>query len=251
MTSRLFALVDYDNQRPSSWRGRLPNARDHELYLAELERGLLAFRGSINEEFLELRVRLYGGWTSESSGRRTASGDMVSQALASNGAVRRVGRTRIFLELVDSLISAPDEPLYRTYRKDLWRGDLLAVGSQPVTCPDHPNLCAEMLALRSWSSHSRCPRQATCAVKTRDFTHVTGQKLVDSMLVADAITCAVARDRVAIVSIDDDMVPGALSASRLGGDVSLVRFGKTKQSDYDPILQRNGVEVVDFPGLAV
>jgi hypothetical protein len=256
MPNLAYALVDYDNQRPPRFghrasEGRRPNLRDHEDYLTALVRGLLELRDRLAPDFLELRVRLYGGWISTIPGERTEAGDMVSQAIMRLGHSTRVPRTRLFLQLAESLLTAPDELLIGTFRSSRWRGEVLRFLAQPPECPDSPTACSLISAFSRWS-RGRCPRSPACSVHTAQVVSTDSQKLVDAMLIADTISGAVhERAHVLLVSMDDDMVPGALSARVLGGDITVVRFGRRDPSGYDTILRRNGVQIIDLPPFGV
>lgn len=251
MSSVVYALVDYDNQRPPSFGGRSrpgrsPNLRDHEDYLAKLVQGLLRFRGQLEEEFVELRIRLYGGWSGMPSGERTETGDMVATALRRVGTSSRLRATRIRVELAECLLLAPEQPIHGTFRSMRWRGEALRVSDHPLHCAEAPSRCAAIEGLYRWA-RGRCPRNPECRVLSEDAVISQGQKLVDSMLVADTIAATHVSKHVVAVSMDDDMIPGLLSARQLGAIVTVLRFGRRDPSTYDAILARYGVAVVDYP----
>lgn len=254
MPDVVYALVDYDNQRPVRFghyasEGRRPNLRDHEDYLSDLVEGLLDVRRQLTTGFLELRIRLYGGWSTVVSGERTDVGDMVAQAIARFGRSSRVGSTRWFLELAESVLVLPEEILGGTFRSGRWRGEVLRFHTQPARCRESPTSCSVIAALSQWS-RGRCPKRPTCPVHSEEVVSLDGQKLVDAMLISDTIAgSAYQKAHVLAVSMDDDMVPGVLSARALGGLVTLVRFGRRDPSDYDVVLKRNGVDVIDLPAL--
>jgi hypothetical protein len=252
----VYALVDYDNQRPPTFgrrasAGNRPNLRDHEDYIADLIRRLLEFRERLKPAFLELRVRLYGGWATMRQGENTEIGDMVAQAIDRHGYSTRGRRTRLFLEMAESVLAVPDEILIGTFRSSRWRGEALRFAAQPGDCAESPNACSLLAIFSEWS-RGRCPRRPACSVQANDIVRVDAQKLVDTMLVADTISGAAYHGaHVLTVSMDDDIVPGVLSARALGGQVSVLRFGRVDPSAYDPILLRHGVEIFDLPALGI
>lgn len=253
MPETIYALVDYDNQRPPRFgskarSGRPPSLRDHEDYLHVLINAILDLRGQFSEAFLELRLRLYGGWTSLLPGERSEVGDLVSSAVANWGRTSRTRRTRLFIELADALLVAPEELLVGTFRATRWRGATLRFFPQPPECKEGPG-CSHIRALFDWS-RGRCPRRPSCPVQSIQVASSEGQKLVDAMLICDTISAATHFGaHVLTVSMDDDVIPGVLSAHLLGGRVSLVRFGKRDPSVLDPVLARNGVNIIDLPAL--
>jgi len=253
MPDLVYALVDYDNERPPAFgrrasEGRRPNLRDHEDYLSHLVRGILFVRDMLAPNFVELRLRLYGGWTTI-PGERTEAGDMVAQAIARFGHSTRAARTRLFIELAESVLVASDERLFGTFRSTRWRSEVLRFGVQPPQCHESPAACSVIAALSGWT-RGRCPRRPQCIVHTEHVVSSEGQKLVDAMLTADTISGSTyQKAHVLAVSMDDDMVPGVLTARALGGQVSLVRFGRHEPSGYDLLLRRNGVEVIDRPAV--
>lgn len=247
--SEIFALVDYDNQLSPSFAsgnsvGRPPNQRDHDDALEALKANLSKHTTSTYRTFHELRVRLYGGWTSDGLGNQTDAAVMLAQALA-GGRSTRIGRVRLFVELAFALITSPHAQLYRTLRLAPWRGARLQT-SFPAACLDGAS-CKNIASLKSWFKN-KCSKAPTCRVRASDFVMQRAQKLVDTMLVADAIGLCSQHKHTIIVSRDDDVVPGALVGKALGGNVSIVRYGrKSIPGDYDNILSAYGIDLYDYP----
>jgi len=249
----IVALVDYDNQRIGRFRGgagrgRGPSYRDHSDFIDLLVEGLLDHRARWTDRLIELRVRFYGGWTIDLEGTRTDAGDMVTRAITERGKQQRFRNTRLFLELAEAPLAAEDVRLYYTSRQSRWLGTKLYVGSTDVACIQRPYPCHAVRAALSWAKN-RCPTEA-CRVKTEDVFVVQQQKLVDTLLVCDAIMSVVlGYSRVIAVSMDDDIVPGLLSAAGIPGCAELVRFGKREPGTYDRLLEARGIEVTDYPTL--
>lgn len=250
---QIVALVDYDNQRQDEYRGgrgrgRPPNYRDHELLLTNLIDALSKHRDAMSPGFVELRIRLYGGWTTDFDGRASNSGIMVSRAVREFGARKRFKNTRLFIELAHAPLAYPDEHLYGTYRTNRWRGGALSMGQQPTQCHYGHAKCSNVENLLAWA-RGRCPERG-CRVKTDLVFVCDSQKLVDTLLVSDAILAAHrGYDHILAVSGDDDIVPGILTASAFNVDASLVRFGRRNPGPYDRTLRKIGVNVIDYPAL--
>jgi uncharacterized LabA/DUF88 family protein len=248
-------LVDYDNQKPSRFgalarSGRSPNLREHEIAFQTLRTRLIEHVPKITSEFANARMRLYGGWTDDEFGSRTDVGAMVATVILRHGRTR-LRNVRMVAELAETLLQIPDAPLYRTLRQSKWRGERLSLREKPAGCADIGASCGHYETLRSWALRERCPDYPTCNVKSEECVEQRGQKLVDTMIVADTVSGAIAGQRVIVVSRDDDVVPGILAASRLGGRVTLIRVGrKHLPGDYDELLAREGIDIDDYPDVA-
>lgn len=247
-----YALVDYDNLETPGWGqgrrpGRPPNDRDHrhraDLLLALLRR----YRSDhLMSKSIEMRVRLYGGWSSDVMGRPTDANTMLSAWSVRDGRFRERG-TRIIVDIADRLLSRPDVPLYYTFRTYPWslRG-VQWTAETPSACAD-ASTCLQISALRSWAK-GRCPGQSGCAVAPGDLGTTRGQKMVDSMIVADMIYIGSVLDTpVTVLSVDDDMIPGLLTASQVPNRATLLRVGRrtTEPGPYDGLLVEAGISVVD------
>ena len=96
--------------------------------------------------------------------------------------------------------------------------------------------------LRQWQK-KRCPRHNDCPVKTRDAIGAERQKLVDTAIVADTMYLARyhGRDWVAVVSNDDDILPGLLSGAADHERLMLATVARTQPSAYAGLLTRMSV----------
>jgi hypothetical protein len=204
--------------------------------------------GKMTSEFANVRIRLYGGWTDDQTGTRTEAADMVAQVLYRHGQTRQ-RHVRIKSELALALLEVPDAPLHRTFRRSPWRGDRLTFSGRPENCAEPGPGCRYYDDLREWSTRGRCPRRPGCHATTNTCVTQEGQKLVDAMIVADAISGCLQKNLVVVVSRDDDVVPGVLTAAKYGR-VALFRIGRRNlPGDYDALIRREGIELHDQPNV--
>jgi hypothetical protein len=254
---QIFALVDYDNQRVGRFRGIRPgglslNFRDHEDFIGSLVNQLLDYREKQSHRtdgLVELHIRLYGGWT-DLLGESTQLADMVSKAIRLHGYSYRVRDTRILLALADRPLSAASEPLLGTLRPVPWQLSISAVSNHPNGCTNIGPNCPHIQGALSWST-GRCPAHPGCTA-VRDDTFISmGQKMVDTMIVSDAIFVReLGASEVIVASADDDVVPGLLTVAALGIGATLIRFGMRRPGRFDGMLHRSRVGVIDFPEIS-
>ncbi|QDU24015.1 hypothetical protein ETAA1_60260 [Urbifossiella limnaea] len=166
--------------------------------------------------------------------------------------VTNVANIRVRAELVETLVDDRyrESPLYRTFRQLPWQGARLELRPRPDACTDSAAACAGYEAFRSWAVNGRCPNRASCSAAVNDCVEQKSQKLIDTMIVADAILGAADGSGVAVVSMDDDLVPGLLAAARYGRPTALIRFGyRNRPGEYDTILEHHGVNIYDYDDL--
>ncbi len=236
MAQSLHALVDYFNVA-SLPTHRRPTFADHAGALDRVVSTLLDHARSLTPRPLALRLRLYGGWHDEQTDGPTHS----RQAL---GAVARrrypAGRhpCRVFVGMADSLMALRHHDLKHTLR--LWNGLPPLRVQRPDSCA-HPANCP-LEDLRQWQKN-RCPRRTDCPVETRDALVTERQKLVDTAIVADTIYLARYHtlDWVAVVSNDDDILPGLLSGAAEHDRLMLLTVARTQPSAYAGLLSRMSV----------
>lgn len=237
----LFALVDYFNVAPLR-RGSTPTYADHLAAVEALVESLVKATGNLAPRPEELRIRLYGGWHSAVSDGATEAGEILSSIARKYFPTRRP--LRLFLQLADSLLALPEDLLPHTLR--YWRGlQPFSLNSVENTCPLEPSSCP-LHALEKWR-RGKCPMFESCQVRTSDVADSIRQKLVDTSLVADVITLAHESEAwIAAVSNDDDILPGALVASRYNSRTLLVRYNRLSASPYDYLLERRGIKYFDL-----
>jgi hypothetical protein len=218
-------LLDYDNV-PSEIRSQ------GLLYFAD--RVFEALHSYMSGE-THLDMKIYGGWYEGDKLTRKAQ-DMILQLanlpyplwIKDPPPARLV---RITGGLAHSLESLPRKFLHATYRQRPPARRLACDDPRDHSCSNDP---CELSAIVDFIRNQKCPR-AGCAITPKLLLRGTGeQKLVDTMLVADLIHLA--RDGapvVAIVTSDDDVWPGIITALVSGTHVIHVRTGNDSgQSGY-------------------
>lgn len=170
-------------------------------------------------------LRLYGGWyqghklTRQAQDLTIGIGMDVPRLfpLLMNGTKCRVPVT---VELAYSLAAIPAKHLLATYRPrsvqtTIQCRDPRGLGCKAPSCP--------MGAVYAFFQNSGCPDNQ-CPVSTQDLLFRGEQKLVDTMMLSDLIYYANAGYQIlTIVSSDDDLWPGILSALHYGAEVRHVR----------------------------
>jgi hypothetical protein len=210
-------LVDYDNV-PLSIRGQGP------LYLAD--RLFECLRPDLGSD-THLDVRLYGGWFEEDKLTRRAQ-DLVAGLSAfpypmwikDQGPAKLV---RINATLAQSLEALPKKHLHGTYRMRPPARRLSCETPQKVGCATSP---CPLSFVPEFINHERCPQTGCPVTRELLLRGVGEQKLVDTMLVADLIYISrIGEPTVGIVTSDDDIWPGIISALVAGTCVLHVHTG--------------------------
>ena len=212
-TSQVYMLVDYDNiEELNRHRG-----------LVDLVTTMLAkLPEDVTPDNAMVTIRLYGGWY---EGDRPTS---LAQELRSNvaqhfPAIVRLGQTferrvRTDVDLARSLLIRPNYNLFNTFR---YRRGAPRLRSAPppyesCTAPEECALSDIGKLLRA----RRCPAE-TCRVRLQDVFTQPQQKLVDTMLTADAIFVAhsLMPAKLVVVTNDDDLWPAICTAGNLGAEI--------------------------------
>ena len=166
-------------------------------------------------------IRLYGGWY-ERDRLTSLAQDLQAEIAQRFPAVLRVSgrpngrRIRAVVGLARSLLIRPDADLLSTFRHRRGAPRLLSNVAPASNCAA-PNKCA-LSSLHTALKRPRCPEPA-CHVKLREVFSQPHQKLVDTMLTADAIFVARSQAKIAIVTNDDDLWPGICTAGHLGAAI--------------------------------
>jgi hypothetical protein len=207
-------LVDYDNiPEIERSRGAL-NVVDRVINRLD-EKGMISWD--------RLDFKFYGGWYLDKS--LTFAAQRLVAELSSkfphpyklNGSAH--SSVIVSAQLAHSLEIHPKRELHSTFRlratpaKKLRCKTPTEIGCKtPAECP--------MAAMQALFDTGNCPVSG-CTHNLEDFFPRKGeQKLVDSMMVADLIYAAMRKDEaVAVVSSDDDLWPGIISAMVLGAHV--------------------------------
>jgi uncharacterized LabA/DUF88 family protein len=217
--------------------GQDPTYADLRSGLEELVGATIAALGDARIFPGEVTFRLYGGW----HGELPESGKHI---LALTSAVirqfpRRVG-VRVRMQIADSPIWNQSLKMIDSVRQVPLRppgGKIInhPLCAKPADCTVHQ--------LRSWWN-GRCP-EGTCAVRIGDLGFMYRQKMVDTLLTADAITLAREElsDALVIVSDDDDMLPAILAVSSLRFRTLLLRRRERRDTYYQSILDSSDVSI--------
>lgn len=205
-------LVDFDNV-PLGVRNQGP------LYLADLIMTRLA--PSSPAGFASLELRLYAGWDQNSRLTNRAQG-LAAALRASFPRILRSSHTdpptpiRLSAELAQSLQCLPRKPLINTFRKVPFSK---AVNCQRPTRVACRNAHCPIDQVAEFFNSGQCPAPGCRTTPAILMTYLE-QKLVDTMIVADLLYLAHSGEpAVALVSSDDDMWPGILTAIHAGAHV--------------------------------
>lgn len=202
-------MADFFNLR--LWRaGREPSFADVRDGIEELVFACFDALGAQGLTANELLVRLYGGWHDAASGSTTRLCGLTSAVIRKFP--RRMG-ARLRIQLAEAPLAAPQFRIKDTVRLAPAR-TLGQVKLRPHGCV-RPGACS-LGDLSSWLRGS-CP-ESNCPVSTEDAVEVKQQKIVDTLITADAIDLANSGDTdiLMIATDDDDMLPALLSSVRGG-----------------------------------
>lgn len=193
--------------------------------------------------FLEYRFRFYDGWFDAES-VPTPVHRLVRPHLTSAYPTR--GReSRILAEVAEGPLGCRPLRLPHTHRVEagLPRISLLLSEESPANCRAFEE-CA-LPDLRVWLK-GRCPRAtANCEVRLNEIVSHRRQKLVDTLIVADLVWLATQGTPVAVVSDDEDVIPGLLVAGNCGVPVFwLCRDGSPRPA-YRTAFAGSGVECLE------
>ena len=233
-----YCLADLFNL--SLWpRGRPPN-------YADVRDGISDFLGQVVGALpaaTEITLRLYGGWHYRTAHTPVDVRLMVARAI--DQLPKRQATHRLRLQLADRPVSNPAPLMLGTLR-----ASSLPRVRADITPSPHCIQAGDctLSAFCSWAS-GNCPHSA-CAVRLRDVAEQHRQKMVDTLLTADAMTIAHRQMAHAIViaSDDDDMVPALLALIPTPLHVACIRRSRPRlryrsSSYYPDILESEGVTV--------
>ena len=168
-------------------------------------------------------IRLYGGWYEQDRPTSLAQ-KLLAEIALRFPAMLHLGissnqrRIRAVVDLARSLLIRPDTNLLGTFRHRRGAPRLRSTAPPYTNCaaPDDCSLRSLHALLRG----RRCPAE-TCHAELRDAFWLPQQKLVDTMLTADAIYVAGSSPstKLAIVSNDVDLWPCICTAGHLGAIV--------------------------------
>lgn len=221
-------------------RGRDPRFPDLNDGLQDLVSAIFSALGESGVAPREVTIRLYGGWHGDfpKSGRDILG---LTHAVIREFP-RRVG-VRLRIQIADSPVWNQSLKILNSVRRVPFSplsGDFVT----PALCAK-PGDCT-IGSLRSWWN-GRCPEEV-CGIKLADVGSTYRQKMVDTLLTADAITlvhddmC----DALVVASDDDDMLPTILAVSYLRIRAFLLRRKARDDAYYRGILELNNVSIFNW-----
>jgi uncharacterized LabA/DUF88 family protein len=242
-------LVDFDNCRNDRLdraisRGN-PSLADYRTVFDEMVSAMVAALRTC-EMRSEFSFRFYGGWYESVSGDPTDLHDMVVKCIMHHP--RQLSGQRLNFEVAYAPLFRKDMRFDATLRTEAWKQPEGKVNDL-ATCMKAQNSsrCPAVHTLSCWI-RGKCP-ESGCPGRLRDVASRRGQKIVDTLVVADAVIAGASDiyDRVVILSADDDLLPGLLFHSGKKCTMALARFNySSRMGKYDLILQLDGVEIYDI-----
>lgn len=235
----VLALVDYDNV-PVLHRNR---GVEHVIGRILDTVGPGAFTSGEH-----VRIRLYGGWLEESSLSRSAqvlTAELSQSFPKAVNIVHGQAQTTVIVapELATSLLINPRRILENTYRPKGMPQGLRCEQPPYAGCIDSHS--CPLFPMHAFISSTGCPTQG-CGVELTDIVKRAEQKLVDGMLITDLVYLAHTGEfSVMVVSSDEDIWPGILSAITLGTRVYHLhpKPGRTTPARYSSGVGPNYVEL--------
>lgn len=229
----MYALVDYDSIFESmASQSRFGDSRqDHRHAVDRIRAAVLSTR-VVSMGGNDLYLRFYGGWRAE-DGSMTAQAELLSSVLRSEP--RHANSKRMHFDLAESAIGDSYRIVGTTRVRPPPTSSLRRRENQ---CP-FAGQC-EVAKLREWY-RGRCPQKSVCNTTFEDVAFRQMQKLVDTLIVADAAVVALdLRQICVVVSNDDDLVPAVLRGAD-GAQSVLLRIGRNAKSLYDNELEWRGI----------
>jgi hypothetical protein len=216
-------LVDYDNIPGSI-------ARQGLTYLADR---ILMKVHTIVPTLTALDLRLYGGWDRKNQLTKTGQ-ELATQLRSHFPRVLTVTAKpiRLNMQLAESLEALPGKRFVNTLRTEPVRKIKSFVPSH-TTCR---NSSCPIDVVAVFLNAARCPAEG-CMATPQMLLSQDQQKMVDTMMVADLIHLASADgEPLAIVTSDDDLWPGILSALARG--TSVIHLQTRTVNNVPPYLTR-------------
>lgn len=242
-------LVDFDNCRNDRLNRAIgrgnPSLPDYESVFNEMVSAVVSTLRTpgIRSEF---SFRFYGGWFESVSGDPTDLHNMVVQCTSRHP--RQLSGQRLNFDIAYAPLFREEMRFEATLRTEAWNRPEGKV-SDFATCMRVPgnHRCQAVYTLNCWI-HGKCP-ESDCPGRLRDVASRRGQKLVDTLLVADAVIAGSSDlyDRVVILSADEDLLPGLLFQSKRKCTMALARLNYSSSfGRYDQLLQLDGIEIHDL-----
>jgi hypothetical protein len=234
---RVLVLIDLSNT--TVFRGvHRPNPALIGARLDEFLTGVVDRAYSVwTRTFREFVFRLYDGWF-DGTGTGTQLYELLRFHLRSAYPTRK-RLYRVFVELAEAPLASRDGRLLDTFRQypGLTRHHIAVVADPPVAC--HSPAACGIAHLRSWI-RGNCP-VGDCSVASTDAAHFRQQKLIDACLVADAIWGASQGQEIVVVTDDEDVIPGLITARWFGSPITWACRSTRPRSPYDALITRHGI----------
>lgn len=246
----ILALVDFDNCRnnrlKSALGGRGATLADYQSVFEEIVSGIVFDATGTTSERREFTFRFYGAWFDAQTGEQTDLHDMLIRCMA--GHTRRLRQSRLKFEIAYGPLFQLGIRLGATLRTEPWsRPEGKVDAAAECVLAGAGGRCREIECLNSWLK-GRCPN-AQCAARLTDVAKRRGQKLVDTLIVADSVSAGASGlyEKVIILSADDDLIPGVIFQNNTDCIFSLARLNyASERGRYDMILNENGVSIHDI-----
>jgi hypothetical protein len=227
-------LIDYYNL-PPVFRGKELEYKDHiEKIKLIIDKICLHYR-NIHQNNTKITLRFYGGWYDEK-----AEPTIDRQCLVS--VLKDCFPTVI--EKNRYVFSFADGPLYSDI---VLHGTVRIEQGLPVFSIKNTDTCnidtCSLLGLLSWRQ-GRCPNTTQCKKTDTDFIFTKTQKIVDTLIVSDAIVYQNSTNNSCIImSHDDDILPSILYGDR--NRATILRPDRKKPSIYDFLISY-GFQIKDI-----
>lgn len=228
-------IIDFDNVF------RMNNSRfSSELFEFELK-NMLLYLISISSDIEDVKIRLYGGWYK--NGEFTKMASKVQQHLAQIDVFPYIkDKIKITgsIELASSLVFLSNLTWKHTYKE---KNGLprIRINSECLTqtCIQNSNLCPpKVLKKFTQKRNKKCPVNS-CNISNYGVFKGMEQKMVDTLMVCDLISCSEEDliKSIAVVSDDTDLLPSLV--------LSMIKANNTKpihlmiRNNHSNILHNN------------
>lgn len=246
---RIAVLVDFDNCRNDRLEraiGRgVQNLSDYVSVFDDMVASVVSAIRT-NGERSEFQFRLYGGWFESSSGDPTELHNIVVQCV--NRHPRQISGQRLQFEIAYAPLFRGDLRFEATLRTEAWTRPEGKVNARAICkMSGASSRCQAIDELSCWV-RGNCPVQG-CSGRLQHVASRRGQKLVDTLLVADAVIAGISEqfDQVVVLSADEDMLPGLLFQCGEKCTLALARLNYSSSvGRYDQMLHSQGVKIYDL-----
>lgn len=175
---------------------------------------------SILQEIHRVLIRIYDGWYFLNKLTRTAQEltvkiqtDFPKPFIVIEGPNKHV--VTVNVELAYSLAIEPSRHFWHTYRPRGLPPNLVCKHPTSIGCK---NSDCPVQVVYDFFSNGSCPNPS-CAIKPKDILYKAEQKLVDTMITADLSYYATNNPYICVVTSDDDLWPGIISALMRGARI--------------------------------